>query len=60
MADIVKDDYLPFEQQSADFAMCIFVLSALSPENFVVALTKLNYCLKLGGVVYFRDYGKYD
>ena len=57
--DLVNDE-IPFEHTSADFALLLFVLSAISPENFATAVWKISQQLKSGAVLFFRDYGKYD
>ena len=35
-------------------------MSAISPENFGLVAQKLYAQMKPGGVLYFRDYGRYD
>lgn len=40
----------------ADFALCLFVLSAIPPELHVAALHRLQKLLKPGGLLLFRDY----
>ena len=57
--DIVNEE-IPFEPSTADFCLFLFVLSALSPSEHLQVLTKLGDQMKKGGVVYFRDYGRYD
>lgn len=34
VCDLVNDAELPFEQNTADFAILLFVMSAISPENY--------------------------
>jgi methyltransferase-like protein 6 len=59
--DLTKDDVLQHvEEQSVDIITCIFVLSAIPPEKFDFAIKQLWSCLKPGGYILFRDYGKYD
>ncbi|EPZ35076.1 Methyltransferase-like domain-containing protein [Rozella allomycis CSF55] len=48
------------EPESLDVITLIFVLSALSPNRQAIAIAKLARLLKPGGVILFRDYGKYD
>ncbi|RKP10039.1 S-adenosyl-L-methionine-dependent methyltransferase [Thamnocephalis sphaerospora] len=45
---------------SVDVAVLIFVLSALKPQQWANAINNLKQMLKPGGVVLFRDYGRYD
>ena len=59
VCDLVND-LIPFEEGQADFGILLFVLSAISPENFSKVAEKLMRQMKPGGVIYFRDYGKYD
>ena len=54
------NDLIPFQKESAHFGLFMFVLSALSPEKFQIVVDKLGEQIKEGGVVYFRDYGRYD
>lgn len=48
------------EENSVDIAVMIFVFSALNPKQWEQALKNLRKCLKPGGVILFRDYGRYD
>lgn len=45
---------------SIDAAVAIFVLSALRPERLAVAFRKIFDILRPGGLLLFRDYGRYD
>lgn len=40
VCDLVNND-VPFEKKSADFGIFLFVLSAISPENFTSSAAKL-------------------
>lgn len=61
VCDIVKDE-LPQEvvAGSMDFVLCMFVLSAISPLHQQDVISKLLSCLKPGGKLLMRDYGRYD
>lgn len=48
------------EPGSLDMIVLIFVLSALSPDQWKQAVININRILKPGGLVLFRDYGRYD
>lgn len=41
MCDLVNDEDVPFEHNSADFGVILFVLSAISPENFINVAKKI-------------------
>eukprot|EP01038_Epipyxis_sp_PR26KG_P012649 gene12649-16958_t len=56
---IVNDD-LPIANNSIDISLCMFVLSAISPDNQKIAINKLSHSLKTGGKILIRDYGRYD
>lgn len=51
---------IPVEEHSVDIAVMIFVFSALSPLQWEQALENLFKVMKPGGVILFRDYGRYD
>lgn len=48
------------EPKSVDIAVMIFVFSALSPEQWSVAMDNMHKIMKPGGKILFRDYGRYD
>ncbi|KAA0184561.1 Methyltransferase protein 2 [Fasciolopsis buskii] len=57
--DITKTDtVLPFTTGSIDIIVMIFVLSAISPDEFYTVLKNLASYLKPGGLFLFRDYGR--
>lgn len=51
---------VPFEADSLDIIVLIFVLSAIEPIYFPSILSNCKRYLKPGGVVLLRDYGQYD
>ncbi|KAJ3431291.1 methyltransferase-like protein [Anaeramoeba flamelloides] len=60
--DIVKKE-LPEEivkTNSIDICTLCFVLSAITPQNQLLVLKRLFSYLKPGGVLFFRDYARYD
>jgi methyltransferase-like protein 6 len=60
VCDLVNDPALPFTEGLANFGIMLFVLSAISPENFHSVAKKIYDQLADNGILYFRDYGRYD
>ena len=60
--DVASTEALPegVEEGSVDVVVMVFVFSALSPEQWERAVGNVWRCLKEGGEVCFRDYGKGD
>jgi tRNAThr (cytosine32-N3)-methyltransferase len=48
------------KENSLDVCICIFVLSAINPRDWVQAARNIYTMLKPGGLLLFRDYGRYD
>ncbi|PFH32812.1 putative methylase [Besnoitia besnoiti] len=44
----------------ADYVLLLFVLSALHPRHHAAVATRVASLLKPGGILFFRDYGRYD
>lgn len=59
--DLAQDEsFEGIPDGSIDTVICIFVLSALDPSRLPFAFAKIARVLKAGGLLLFRDYGKYD
>ncbi|KAF9915258.1 hypothetical protein BX616_006555 [Lobosporangium transversale] len=59
--DLTDDDIPPeIEPESMDILVLIFVLSAVHPDKWNQAVKNLEKMLKPGGLIVFRDYGRYD
>ncbi|XP_062390875.1 mRNA N(3)-methylcytidine methyltransferase METTL8 [Sardina pilchardus] len=50
----------PFPPRSLDVILLVFVLCAIQPHRVQGVVNRLCSYLKPGGVVLFRDYGRYD
>jgi methyltransferase-like protein 6 len=44
----------------ADIMTLLFCLSAMAPDRMEYAIGNMTKCLKVGGIILFRDYGRYD
>ncbi|KAK3543749.1 hypothetical protein QTP70_027163 [Hemibagrus guttatus] len=59
--DICDDiSMFPFPQESLDVIAVVFVLSSIHPERIQKVVNRLAGYLKHGGIILFRDYGRYD
>ncbi|XP_039350793.1 mRNA N(3)-methylcytidine methyltransferase METTL8 isoform X2 [Mauremys reevesii] len=58
----VCDDSLPypFPDEIQDVILLVFVLSAIHPDRMQGVVSRLAKLLKPGGMLLFRDYGRYD
>lgn len=60
-ADLTTDDLFEnISENTADIASLIFVLSAINPNTWSQVASVAYRALKPGGVLLFRDYGRYD
>ncbi|XP_048416602.2 tRNA N(3)-methylcytidine methyltransferase METTL2 [Stegostoma tigrinum] len=50
----------PMPNESLDIIILIFVLSAIHPDKIQAVVKRLSQLLKPGGMILFRDYGRYD
>ncbi|XP_036422127.1 mRNA N(3)-methylcytidine methyltransferase METTL8 [Colossoma macropomum] len=59
--DVCDDAPLfPFPFESLDVILVVFVLSSIHPKRMQGVLNHLAGYLKHGGIILFRDYGRYD
>ncbi|XP_055456294.1 tRNA N(3)-methylcytidine methyltransferase METTL8, mitochondrial isoform X1 [Psammomys obesus] len=50
----------PFPDGSLDVVLLIFVLSSIHPDRMQAVVRRLSRLLKPGGMILFRDHGRYD
>jgi tRNAThr (cytosine32-N3)-methyltransferase len=60
--DLTSENTLPpgIEPETVDIVLCVFVLSALHPDEWGKAIANIHRMLKPNGIVLVRDYGRYD
>ncbi|KAF8548710.1 methyltransferase [Imleria badia] len=60
--DLTSESTLPpgVESETVDIVLCVFVLSALHPNEWGKAIANIHRMLKPNGIVLVRDYGRYD
>ncbi|XDC51673.1 hypothetical protein R6Z07M_002855 [Ovis aries] len=50
----------PFPDGTLDVILLVFVLSSIHPDRMQSVINRLSKLLKPGGMLLFRDYGRYD
>jgi 2-polyprenyl-3-methyl-5-hydroxy-6-metoxy-1,4-benzoquinol methylase len=55
--DLVKDE---IPNKNNDYGILMFVLSAIKPEEHEKVVEKVSKVINKGGILYFRDYARYD
>ena len=55
--DLVKDE---IPNKNNDYGILMFVLSAIKPEEHEKVIEKISKVVNKDGILYFRDYARYD
>ncbi|XP_019314977.2 tRNA N(3)-methylcytidine methyltransferase METTL8, mitochondrial isoform X2 [Panthera pardus] len=55
-----EDSPYPFPDGILDVILLVFVLSSIHPDRMQGVINRLSKLLKPGGMLLFRDYGRYD
>jgi 2-polyprenyl-3-methyl-5-hydroxy-6-metoxy-1,4-benzoquinol methylase len=55
--DLVKDE---IPNKNNDYGILMFVLSAIKPEEHEKVIEKISKVINKDGILYFRDYARYD
>ncbi|KAF9473414.1 methyltransferase [Pholiota conissans] len=60
--DVTSSEGLPADivPGTVDIVIMVFVMSALHPDEWGQAISNIHKILKPGGLILFRDYGRYD
>uniref|UniRef100_A0A8C4Q1B6 tRNA N(3)-cytidine methyltransferase n=1 Tax=Eptatretus burgeri TaxID=7764 RepID=A0A8C4Q1B6_EPTBU len=58
--DLCTNAPYPMPCRSLDIIILIFVLSSINPDKVLAAVKRLTRLLRPGGLLLFRDYGRYD
>ncbi|XP_025849847.2 tRNA N(3)-cytidine methyltransferase METTL8, mitochondrial isoform X6 [Vulpes vulpes] len=59
--DVCDEDLpFPFPDGILDVILLVFVLSSIHPDRMQGVINRLSNLLKPGGMLLFRDYGRYD
>lgn len=56
----IAADSLPCTPASMNYVLCMFVMSAISPEHHLNIFQKFFHALQEGGKLFLRDYARYD
>jgi len=60
VCNFVSEDFPPAVYSGMDFILVLFVLSAIKPEERILAVQRIFASMFPGGFIFLRDYGRYD